>query len=89
MVACVIEISLVRICSNTDHTFPLSVGKLPFITVGEFGANLPYLGRYDENWTVTVEGLNSLESVEVSKGVADSVGVDKLLKILHQLFFGK
>ena len=26
-------------------TFPFFVGMLPFITVGEFGANLPYLNR--------------------------------------------
>ena len=28
---------------NVKPTFPFSLGMLPFITVGELGANLPYL----------------------------------------------
>ena len=73
---------------NDYRTFPLSVGKLPFITVGEFGANLPYLGHTMRSVLLRAVS-NSLECVEIGKGVSDCVRVNEFLQIIHQFRFGE
>ena len=64
-------------------TVPLSasVGGVPFITIGELGANLEYLGIMSRGEGF---GFLLLECVEVDEGVAHGVGEDQLLKVIHK-----
>ena len=79
-------------------TFPLScsVGSLPLMTVGEFGANFVYLGKifsvgignqlFRAFFVISelqVATNVSLKAVEICKCVANTAGVDDSLQVVH------
>lgn len=67
-----------------ELTWPFALGRAPFITVGELGANLAYL------WESEVRGSYNqhlLEGVEVSEGVSDGVSEYEDMEVGHKLLF--